>query len=95
MEEGIFLERSKMELFKKYGRPGFTAMELYVYYLFKSLEQGSDIINISHEETRKELDWGRDKFLKCKKILSKLNLIEVIIKKDSQGKFCGSFMKIY
>ena len=94
MEEGIFLERSKIDLLGKYGKDGFTAMELYVYYLFQSLSQGSKIIKAPQEEARKGLDWGRDRFVKSRGILIKAKLIESIKEKDSNGRFSGSFIKI-
>ena len=94
MEEGIFLERSKIDLLGKYGKDGFMAMELYVFYLFQSLSQESKSIKITQEEARKGLDWGRDRFVKARKILIESGLIESVKEKDSSGKFTGSFLKI-
>ena len=94
MEEGIFLERSKIDLLGKYGKDGFMAMELYVFYLFQSLSQKSKSIKITQEEARKGLDWGRDKFIKARKILIEAGLIESVKEKEPNGRFSGAFLKI-
>ena len=93
-DELLWITVSKYALFMNYGKVGIDAMALYMHYQFSSQIQKTNSVWASDKYCRQGLDWGRDRFEKARNLLLDLDLIQIQKRRNSQGKFTKSFIKV-
>jgi uncharacterized phage protein (TIGR02220 family) len=73
---------------------GADCIALYILYYKLAKWQKSNIVKATDEYVKKCLKWGKNKILNTKKTLKENGLIEIIQKKDEDGKINGWYVKI-
>ncbi len=91
----IFITVAKYKLFLSYGKIGMDAYMLYSHLMFTARLQETNQVKAKDIYIRQGLEWGSDRLLKTKNLLIDLGLIELIQKRDEQGKFENAYIKIH
>jgi len=71
------------------------AATLYLFYVKNAKIQKTNKIYAVNKFSMVGLGWGRDKFLRAKKILQDNRFISTIIRKDDKGKITGHYLVIH
>jgi hypothetical protein len=90
----LFITISKYKLFLSRGSVGIDALSLYLHLMFTARLQKTNQVKAKNIYLKKGLRWGKERLLKAKNLLYELNLIELIQKRDENGKFTESYLKV-
>lgn len=89
----IILTKSIIDKFLKEKNPA-DLISLYTFYYYTAKWQKTNQPHCTDGYVQKGLHWGYDKFIKTKKILLNLGLIEQVVNKTSKGTIEGYYIKI-
>jgi hypothetical protein len=92
--ELIFVTVAKYKLFLSYGKVGMDAYLLYSHLMFTARLQSTNQVKAKDVYLRKGLNWGSEKLRKAKKLLLQLGIIEKIQRRDKEGHFIESYIKV-
>ena len=92
--EPIILSKPLLDLFLKQENPA-DLIALYTFYYYTAKWQKTNQLKANSNYTQKGLKWGEKRFIKPKRILRKLGLIEDVFNKDTKtGKINGHYIKL-
>ncbi len=86
-EEILFTKVPTFEAFISLGKDGQSAYILYNFLQYLSKIKQGNSFYISFNLVKEELDWGRNKYLKSRRILIDLGLLTVVIERTAEGAF--------
>jgi len=81
IENPIVIHPHLLQRFLKHDKDYANLLALYSFYIYHAQRQKTNQPLVTDEFTRKGMNWAIDRVKKTKRILKKMNLIEVIQKK--------------
>ena len=85
---------NKITIDRLFNEENLNCLTLYLFYYKTAKWQNHNPIKASDDYCKKCLHWGIDKLQATKKRLKEMELIEIIQRKDEQGKIEGWYIKV-